>query len=188
MGHVGRPAFMTTRAHSTKAPAWCRVSAKRALALPGGWLGRLGRPARGLFLGRLVLGRRFLDRLVGDDQDPIRLLVVADAHRADVPQRIDRLEQRHVLGRGPVHRLQTDEQPGHVLGERADLFLLALERDQGLGLAPLQIERPLARLAHGADGEVVGRVEGERRAHRGTRPARSPSIALTVSTRGAPSP
>src|SRR6266852_5913497 len=70
------------------------------------------------------------------------------------------------------------EEPGHVLGERADLLLLALERDDRPGLAPLQVEGALARLAHGADREVIGRVEIERLAHRGTSPARSPSIAL----------
>src|SRR2546429_4306786 len=84
----------------------------RARALPGGWLGRLGRPARGLFLGRLVLGRRFLDRLIGDDQDPIRRLVVADAHRADVPQRIDRLEQTHVPCPRAGHSTQKAEPTG----------------------------------------------------------------------------
>src|SRR2546425_724139 len=134
---------------------------------------------------RMVTSRA---RLVGGEGARAPGVGEAAAARPDVPYRLDGLEQRHVFHCRLVQRLQADEESGHVLGERADLLLLALERDHGLGLAPLQIEGALAGLAHGTDREVVGRVEIERRAHRGTRPARSPSIALTVSTRGAPSP
>src|SRR5882672_2844483 len=79
--------------------------------------------------GRLALGV-FLDRLVGDDQDAVARLVVADGDRRDGPGRLDRLDQREARGRGGAAARQPVQERAEVLRERPDLFLLALERDQ----------------------------------------------------------
>src|SRR5213076_3080637 len=65
-----------------------------------------------------------------------------------------------------------------------DVLLLALERGHPAGLTGLEIEDALALRADGARREVVGRFEVERWARHETSPARSPSIELSVRTRG----
>src|SRR5256886_13589926 len=76
------------------------------------------------------------------------------------------------------------EQAREVVGEGADVLLLALGRDHLTSRSGLEIEDALAGRADGARGEVVGRLEVERRALHATSPARSPSIELIVRTRG----
>src|SRR5262249_56663042 len=78
-------------------------------ALLGGGLSgldRFGRRGGGLLLRRLVF-----DRLVGHDEDPIRLLVVPNAHRTDVPDRLDRPRQRPGLRPGPAYPLLAQPPP-----------------------------------------------------------------------------
>src|SRR5207247_9776490 len=57
-------------------------------------------------------------------------------------------------------------------------------RGQQAGLARLEIKDALALRADGARGEVVGRLEIEGWALHARSPARSPSIELSVRTRG----
>src|SRR5499426_2914654 len=125
-----------------------------------------------------------LQELVGDDQDAIARLVVADGDRGDDPDRVDGLEQRRGLERGAPERRQLLEQSAQILGERAHLLLLALERDDLALLARLQIEHALARRPDGAGGAVIGGDELERLAHFPPSQPRSPSTEFTVSTTG----
>src|SRR5262245_7403121 len=76
-----------------------------------------------------------LQELVGDDQDAIARLVVADGDRGDDPDRVDGLEQRGRLDRGGADGRQLLEEAAQILGERSDLLLLALERDERTFLA-----------------------------------------------------
>src|SRR5262245_8908992 len=125
-----------------------------------------------------------LQELVGDDQDAIARLVVADGDRGDDPDRVDGLEQRRRLERGGADGRKLLEQAAQILGEGSDLLLLALERDERALLARLQIEHALAGRPDGAGSEVIGRDEFERRAHFPPSQPRSPSTEFTVSTTG----
>src|SRR6266581_3503604 len=122
-----------------------------------------------------------LDPLVGHDEDPLVLLVVADRDGADVPRGLDRLDER-VLARRRLARAELDQEPGEVLGERRHVLLLALERHESPPLPSLKEEDALAGLADGARGEVVRCVELEGLAHAFTSDARAPSVEFTVST------
>src|SRR5213596_68461 len=122
--------------------------------------------------------------LVGDDHDAVLPLVVSHADRADGPRRLDRFEERG-LGHGCARSTaELGQQAREVVVERADVLLLALERGHPAGLTGLEIEDALALRADGARREVVGRFEVERWARHETSPARSPSIELSVRTRG----
>src|SRR5437773_964997 len=133
---------------------------------------------------RLLRLAVLLKVLVGDDHDAVLPLVVPHADGADGPRRLDRLEEEG-LGQGlRAGTAELSEQAREVVGERADVLLLALERGDPVGLAGLEIEDALAQRADGTRGEVVGRFEVERRARHRTRPARSPSIELSVRTTG----
>ena len=59
--------------------------------------------------------------------------------------------------------------PAEVLAQRRDLLLLEPQADDLARLAGLEVEDPLAGLADGAGGEVVGFGEVERGAHDSTR-------------------
>src|SRR5206468_3366644 len=133
--------------------------------------------------GRLALGV-LLHRLVGDDQDAVARFVVAHGDRRDGPRRVDRLDQRQVPRRRHAAAGQPVQERAEILGERADLLLLALERDELALLARLDVEDPLARLADGTGGEVIGAQELEGRAHGQESRPRSPSVEFTVSTIG----
>src|SRR5262249_26028514 len=126
----------------------------------------------------------FFEQLVGDHQDAIARLVVADSDRGDDPRRVDGLEQRQSARRALGDGRQLLEQARQVLRQRAHLLLLALERDQGALLARLEIKHALARRADGAGGKVIRGDELERRAHLPPSQPRSPSTELTVSTTG----
>src|SRR5256886_9546168 len=76
------------------------------------------------------------------------------------------------------------EQAREVVGEGADVLLLALERDHLASRSGLEIEDALARRADGARGEVVGRLEVQRRALHAPSPPRSPSTHLIYRTSG----
>src|SRR5262245_27976499 len=125
-----------------------------------------------------------LEELVGDDQDAVARLVIADGDRGDDPGRLDGLEQRWGLERRGGDRGQLLEEPGQILGERPHLLLLALEGDELALLARLQIEDALARRADGARREVIGGGELVRGAHDPPSQPRSPSTEFTVRTTG----
>ena len=144
---------------------------------------RLG--ARDQHAGRRGIGAFFLlEELVGDDQDAVARLVVADRDRGDDPRRVDRLEERQVAGHPLADGGQLLEEAREVLGERAHLLLFTLEGDERALLARLEIEDALPRRADGAGGEVIGGDEFERRAHEPPSQPRSPSTEFTVSTIG----
>src|SRR3989442_1209738 len=88
------------------------------------------------------------------------------------------------LASGQASVTELDEQAREIVGEGADVLFLALERGQQAGLARLEIKDALALRADGARGEVVGRLEIEGWALHARSPARSPSIELSVRTRG----
>src|SRR5438034_538925 len=154
-------------------PSRCTVSGTRPHLRAGGQEARRG--------GVTLL---VLQELVGDDQDAVARLVVADGDRGDDPDRVDGLEQRGRLERRGPDRRQLLEQAAQILRERPDLLLLALERDERALLARLHIEHALAGRADGAGGEMIGGDELERRAHFPPSQPRSPSTEFTVSTTG----
>src|SRR5206468_12758282 len=89
--------------------------------------------------------------LVGYD-DAVTALVVPDADRADGPRRLGRLEERGLGQRLRAGAAELGEEAREVVGEGADVLLLALEGDDLTSLAGLQIEDALARRAEGARG------------------------------------
>src|SRR5689334_14132473 len=125
-----------------------------------------------------------VQELVGDDQDTIARLIVADRDRGDDPRRVDRLQEREVARRPFADGRQLLEEARQILRERADLLLLALQGDERALLARLEIEDALAGRAEGAGREVVRSDEFERRAHLPPSQPRLPSTEFTVSTTG----
>src|SRR5256712_1594526 len=104
--------------------------------------------------------------LVGDDQDAVARFVVADSDRGDDPGLVDGLEQREVLGHhAAAGGGQFVVQAGKILSQRANLLLLALQRDERAFLARLEIEDALPRRSDRAGGGMIRGDEFERPAH-----------------------
>src|SRR5213083_2543053 len=76
-------------------------------------------------------------------------------------RRLGRLEERGLGQRLRAGAAELGEEAREVVGEGADVLLLALEGDDLTSLAGLQIEDALARRAEGARGEVVGSLQVE---------------------------
>src|SRR5216117_3596828 len=153
-----------------------RPRAHVAARVPGPAAERADRPTRLHERPRALDERRRLDtadlearrrRLLGlallvhDDDDAVTALVVPDADRADGPRRLGRLEERGLGQRLRAGAAELGEEAREVVGEGADVLLLALEGDDLTSLAALQIEDALARRAEGARGEVVGSLQVE---------------------------
>ncbi len=110
----------------------------------------------GRIVARALLSRGSLAR---NEDEHAPVLVVAQAHLADLPLRLARLERRagdvslsalDALRRH--HLLQADE-------ESLDLRLLAGQRERAACAAGEEEELALARLADRCDGDLVHRVE-----------------------------
>src|SRR5262249_25262307 len=115
--------------------------------------------------GGLLL-RLFLEKLSRLQHHPVVVLIVADTEGSDRPRGRHRLEQRGVAGLFVAAAGELGQQSAQVLAERADLLLLALQREQPLGLARLEVEHALPGRPDRANGEMVGSVELEGLAHR----------------------
>src|SRR5262249_15801722 len=98
--------------------------------------------------------------------DPLAVLIVAQAEGGDCPCRVQGLQQRDIWSRIPGAARKLGQESPQVLGERADLFLLALQREEASGLSALEVEHALSRRPDRAGREVIGRIELERVAHR----------------------
>jgi hypothetical protein len=111
---------------------------------------------------RLLFVPVLLDQLARLDDHPLALPVVARAERGDRPQILHGLEQREVVRRPAlVPRRQAREQAPQIVGEGADLLLLALEAVESAGLTGLQIEDALTSGPDRARREVVRCLEVE---------------------------
>src|SRR5262252_430132 len=121
-----------------------------------------------------------LEQLVGLHDDAVVLLVVAHTERGHDPRGLREVEQVHLGRHRALGRAQLGDEPGEIVTERLHLALLALEGDDGVPLACLQIEDALARLADGSRGEEIRLLEVERLAHLMPTRVRSPSMEFTV--------
>src|SRR5215467_2636034 len=108
------------------------------------------------------------------------LLVVAHTESGHDPRGLGEVEQVHLGRHLALGRAQLGDEPGEIVAQRLHLALLALERDDGVPLAHLQVEDALARLADGSRGEEIRLLEVERLAHLMPTRARSPSMEFTV--------
>src|SRR5262252_2472708 len=146
-------------------------------------LGLLARDAHaggGGLLTRALAFLFLLEQLVGLHDDAVVLLVVAHAERGHDPRGLREVEQVHLGRHLALGRAQLGDEPGEIVTERLHLALLALERDDGVPLAHLQVEDALARLADGSRGEEIRLLEIEGLAHLMPTRARSPSMEFTV--------
>src|SRR5262250_346353 len=108
------------------------------------------------------------------------LLTVAHTERGHDPRGLREVEQVHLGRHRALGRAQLGDEPGEIVAQRLHLALLALERDDGVSLAHLQVEDALARLADGSRGEEIRLLEVERLAHLMPTRVRSPSMEFTV--------
>src|SRR4029450_9248357 len=162
-GQLGRPAFISSLARSTKAAAWPRVMRKRAIA---GWVP----------LSSVVASS------APSSASSCSSLASTNALSCPSSQPPARAPRRPALAAGQEAR--------EVLAQCAHVLLLDLQGDQAAALPRLQVEHALAGRADGAGSEVIGRIDLERGvgAHALLSPsqARSPVRELTVRTAGPP--
>src|SRR5215475_2144779 len=108
----------------------------------------------------------FLEKLPRFQHYPVIVLIVAHAEGGDRPRGSHRLEQRRVASLFVAAARELGQESAQIFAERADLLLLALQCEQSLGLARLEVEHALPGRPDRACGEMVGSVELEGLAHR----------------------
>src|SRR5262249_33917571 len=134
-------------------------------------------PGSGLLAGALTL-LLLLEQLVGIDDDAALLLVVSHAHGGHDPRGLGEGHEVHLRRDRALRRADLGDEAGEIFGKRPHLLLLALERDEDVLLARLQVEDALARLADGAGGEMIRLFEFEGDAHVIPSAVSSPSMEL----------
>src|SRR5262249_19980914 len=132
-------------------------------------------------LARALTLLLLLEQLVGVDDDAALLLVVSHAHGGHDPRGLGEGHEVQLRRDRALRRAELGDEAGEIFGKRPHLLLLALERDEDVLLARLQVEDALARLADGAGGEMIRLFEFEGDAHVIPSAVSSPSMELTVS-------
>lgn len=123
------------------------------------------------------------------DEETVTVAIDPEPDRTEDERGVERCGELECRVDRTIGRLgQIVEQPPQMLGDRSDLLLLALHGETRRGVADLEEERPVTRLADRADREGIDLVEVVVEAHDGRSSASEPPVELTVSTTGVPAP
>src|SRR5215471_17136382 len=181
---IAAPADVTAGVHGLAAHGAVGASALHQLGGAGDEGLRLlscyAHAGGGGLLARALALFLLLEQLVGLHDDAVVLLVVAHSEGGHDPRRLREVEEIHLGWHLALGRAQLGDEPGEIVAQRLHLALLALERDDGVPLARLQVKDALAGLADGCRGEEIRLLEVEGLAHLMPTRARSPSMEFTV--------